>query len=152
MRQAWPLPDGHRAAATCGITTDGWTPKGFLTEEGPRPEFAGLYHAREMPTDFYRARTEQNVRDCHALLWFGSTDTPGANATLLACDGMGRPRLLIFPNRKIRPSDSPNRLKRQPQVKVLNIAGNRESKSPGVGKRVERFLLELFRQLSHQAG
>ena len=30
---------------------------------------------------------------------------------------------------------------------VLNIAGNRESVSPGIGERTERFLCELFRQL-----
>jgi hypothetical protein len=33
-------------------------PLGFLTEDGPRPEFADLYGAREMPTPDYRARTE----------------------------------------------------------------------------------------------
>ena len=38
---------------------------------------AARYGAREMPTDHYRARTDQNVRDAGMVLWFGSTDTPG---------------------------------------------------------------------------
>jgi hypothetical protein len=62
-----------RAARFCNIPTGGWIPKGFLTEAGPRPEFAELYGALEMPTDDYRTQTEQNLRDGHATLWFGST-------------------------------------------------------------------------------
>ena len=42
---------GWRAARACGIPTGGAMPKGFLTEDGPRPEFAGLYGARELWTD-----------------------------------------------------------------------------------------------------
>ena len=34
-----------------GVPTGGWMPKGFLTEDGPRPEFAEQYGAAEMPTD-----------------------------------------------------------------------------------------------------
>jgi hypothetical protein len=127
-------------------------PRGFLTEDGPRPEFATLYGAREMPTDSYRARTEQNVRDSHGTLWFGTTDTSGAKATLLACQGMGRPHLLIVPHRETRPSDVAAWLRSQPRVTVLNIAGNRESEAPGIGGRVERFLEEVFRQLGHRGG
>jgi hypothetical protein len=29
----------------------------------------------------------------------------------------------------------------------LNIAGNRESKNPGIGERVERFLIAVFKRL-----
>ena len=47
---------GWRAAGACGIPTGGWMPKGFLTEDGPRPEFATLYDAREIPTTAYPPR------------------------------------------------------------------------------------------------
>jgi hypothetical protein len=33
------------------------------------------------------------------------------------------------------------------KVRVLNMAGNRESTEPGIGERVERFLLVTLRQL-----
>jgi Circularly permutated YpsA SLOG family len=42
---------GWRAAKVCGLPTRGWMPKGFVTEDGPRPEFADQYVAEEMPTD-----------------------------------------------------------------------------------------------------
>jgi hypothetical protein len=31
------------------------------------------------------------------------------------------------------------------KIRALNVAGNRESKSPGIGQRVETFLARLFR-------
>jgi hypothetical protein len=36
-------------------------------------------------------------------------------------------------------------------IRTLNVAGNRESTAPGIGGSVERFLVELFRQLGHEA-
>jgi hypothetical protein len=139
-----------RAAKAYGVTTGGWMPKGFLTEAGPRPEFAALYGAVETPTANYRQRTEYNVRDTHVTLWFGATDTPGAKTTLNARNGMERPHLLIVPHCEIRPSAVAARLRSHKCVALLNIAGNRESKAPGIGDRVERFLGEVFRQLGHK--
>jgi hypothetical protein len=34
----------------------------------------------------------------------------------------------------------------------LNVAGNRASRSPGIGARVERFLADVFRQLQKTEG
>ena len=39
-----------RAAKTHGIPTGGAMPKGFRTEDGPRPEFAERYGAVDGPT------------------------------------------------------------------------------------------------------
>lgn len=136
---------GWRAARRCGLETGGWMPKGFLTEEGPRPEFASLYDAVETATDRYPERTEANVRDSDATLWFGSTDSPGAKTTLNACRGMGRPTLIVRPG--MRPSEVAAWLRRQPRLRVLNVAGNRESKAPGIGDRVEAFLVAVFERL-----
>jgi hypothetical protein len=33
------------------------------------------------------------------------------------------------------------------EIRVLNIAGSRESRTPGIGEKVERFLAEFFRRL-----
>jgi hypothetical protein len=35
------------------------------------------------------------------------------------------------------------------QVGVLNVAGNRESRQRGIGRRVERFRRDVFRRLGH---
>jgi hypothetical protein len=140
-----------RAAAACGLQTGGWMPRDFLTEDGPRPEFARLYGAQEMKTPNYRLRTEQNVRDSDATIWFGSIDTPGATATLDAVKVMGRPSKVILPDNLIRPSIVADWLDRNGSIKRLNCAGNREAKEPGIGSKVERFLIAVFRQLGHQS-
>ena len=48
-----------------GIPHGGWIPKGRKTEKGPLPE---IYKLKEMPTDSYEARTEQNVLDSDGTL------------------------------------------------------------------------------------
>jgi hypothetical protein len=60
---------------------------------------------------------------------------------------MGRPRITVEPRKGVKPSDVVAWLVRQ-RVKVLNVAGNRESRSPGIGGQVERFLGEVFRLLA----
>jgi hypothetical protein len=37
------------------------------------------------------------------------------------------------------------------RVGTLNVAGNRESNTPGIGGRVERFLVAVFAGLGHAA-
>src|SRR4051812_43140136 len=87
---------GWRAARAFGIPTGGAMPKGFLTEDGPRPEFATLYGPVELPTEDYKSRTVQNVRDSDGTLWFGDYHSPGGRATLDACRDQGRPFLIIY--------------------------------------------------------
>jgi hypothetical protein len=123
-------------------------PKGFLTEDGPRPEFADLYGAAEMPTAEYKPRTVANVRDADAVVWFGDRDTPGGKATHRACSTSGVPVVFVRPGES-RPSHVAGFLRANRHVKALMVAGNRESKSPGIGARVERFMAEVLRQLGH---
>jgi Circularly permutated YpsA SLOG family len=56
--------------------------------------------------------------------------------------------MLVPPGQMIRPSQVAAWISESP-IRVLNVAGNRESKAPGIGHSVERFLTELFRQLGH---
>jgi hypothetical protein len=151
-----------RAAKAAGIAVGGWMPKGFLTEAGPRPEFAELYGARELdagcpPTlaGQYRERTRRNMANAQALLWFGDDSSPGGRLTIGCCHAEDKPLDRVFltdPDmplpvdvaawiRGIEPAPygSP--------IKVLNVAGNRESKAPGIGAWVERYLSEVFRLL-----
>jgi hypothetical protein len=93
--------------------------------------YSELYGAVEMiGQGSYRMRTEQNVRDADAVLWFDRTSTPGGKATLNACAGMGRPLLVIVPGKDVRPSNVADWNRRTPELKVLNVAGNRESLNP----------------------
>jgi hypothetical protein len=49
----------------------------------------------------------------------------------------------------VRPSRVAAFLAPYPHVKIVMVAGNRESKAPGIGARVEHFLGEVFRRLGH---
>jgi nucleotide-binding universal stress UspA family protein len=142
---------GWRAAKALGISTGGWMPKGFLTEDGPRAELAKQYGAVEMPSENLVARTEQNVEQADATLWFGETTTSGAHATVGACQRGGKPCMPIDPAARFEPAHVAAWLTAN-HVRTLNVAGNRESDEPGIGNRVELFLREVFRQLGHERG
>lgn len=137
---------GWRAAKACGIPTGGYMPKGFLTEDGPRPEFAELYGAVEMPTPDYPARTRRNAFESSATIWFGSTDSAGFRTTERACLEWGRSMFRVIGGMTV-PSDVVRWLEIN-GFKVLNVAGNRESGNPGIGEKAERFLLAVFRKLA----
>jgi hypothetical protein len=123
-------------------------PLGFLTEAGPRPEFAELYGAVEMDTADYRRRTEENVRQSDATLWFGSTDSRGYKVTHDAALAHGFQPFYIVYQHISRPSEVVAWIVEK-QIRVLNIAGNRASVSPGIGERAEQFLAEVFRRLAN---
>ena len=48
-----------------------------------------------------------------------------------------------MPGKGVRPSDVAGWINRT-RVKVLNVAGNRESPAPGIGDKTEAFLLVVF--------
>jgi len=123
--------------------------EGFLTGDGPRPEFADRYGAAEMPTDSDLARTEQNVRDSEATLWFGETTTDGAQATVGACQRLGKPCLPVYPSAGFTPAHVVTWIAEN-RIRTLNVAGNRETDEPGIGDRVQRFLGEVLQQLGHE--
>jgi hypothetical protein len=133
---------GWRAARAVGIATGGWMPKGYLTEDGPRPEFAELYGAQEHTSPRYPFRTEANVWDAHVTLWFGDPASPGGRATSRVAAGFGRHFVVIGEH---PPYWLSLHMNIHQEWKVVNVAGNRESKAPGIGAWVERYLTEVFR-------
>jgi hypothetical protein len=141
---------GWRAAQACGIETAGWMPLYFQTENGTDGSLGRLYNAKTLPTKSYRARTFKNVQESDGTIWFGSTDTPGAKATLNACKSLGRPLMLVIPNGGILPLDVLRWICTSPRKNRLNISGNRESENPGIGKRVERFLMVVFKRVKER--
>jgi hypothetical protein len=78
---------GWRAARASGIATGGWMPAGFLTEAGPRPEFAEMFGAGgRLP----RAGPGQCPRLGRVDLVRGPW-VPRGPTTPGACTGFGRP-------------------------------------------------------------
>jgi hypothetical protein len=137
-----------RAARRCGLATGGWMPKGFRTEDGPRPEFAALYGAREHASPEYAARTEANVLAADATLWVGGGGSAGLDATIGACRLHSRPYLVA--DRDGYPGDVAAWIAAS-GFRTLNVAGDRVSTSPGIGARAEHHLVEMFQRLGFEA-
>jgi hypothetical protein len=152
-----------RAARRFSIPTGGWMPKGFMTEDGPRPEFAALYDAVEHESPEYPPRTRANVMEADLTLVFdarykgsGRLDdlSPGSRLAVLTAMWEGK-RSIVFAVELGKPIDpkcstaAADRL-RSHGVQVLNVAGNRESKAPGIGAWVEAYLCAVFRLLGHE--
>ncbi len=140
---------GWRAAKAFGVLSGGWMPRGFLTEEGPHPEFADKCGAAELPTQSVRDRTEQNVLAADATLWFGVTTTLRAQETVGACHRFAKPCMPVYPGASFEPCHVATWIAEN-TIGTLNVAGNREQEEPGIGDRVERFLGEVLQQLGHE--
>jgi hypothetical protein len=140
---------GWRAARAFGVPAGGWMPPGFVTEDGPHPEFAEIYGAAEMPTDSDAARIEQNVQHSDATLWFGVTTTFVARATVEACIQFYKPCMPIDPDASFEPSHIATWILEN-HNKTPNVTGNSEAEEPGIGDRVERFIGQVLQQLRHQ--
>lgn len=127
---------GLAAAKELGLETGGWLPKGCMTAEGSRPDLLLLYNMKEHPKSGYPPRTERNVLDSDATIMFGDYLSPGCTLTRKYCKLYNKPLLTIsfpydhWPNKELIVIIK-NWLTEN-NVYTLNVAGNRESKNPGI--------------------
>jgi hypothetical protein len=120
---------GLWAAYECGISTGGYAPRNFLTEDGPNPDRLKFYNLVDSGLG-YVGRTRLNAGAADVTLWFGKGDTPGYKATLREVKQAGK----IFVNAT---NLSVNEIAQIMQShNIVNIAGNRESKLHGIFKTV----------------
>lgn len=134
---------GLEAALDLGLETGGKVPKGFKTELGPKPELASLYGLAELASDEYPPRTRYNVLDSDGTVIFGRLGEPGSRMTREMCKQNDKPYLVVeeFSETYMRLFGE---FIAMYQIKTLNVAGNRESKFPGLQRKVREFLLEAL--------
>ena len=125
-------------------------PLGYETEDGPRPEFARLYRAQEHSSPFYRDRTIANIRAADLTLLFGDSRTPGGTLAIDTARQLLRPILVIQGRHRPWPYVTMKQIGRWPGIWTINVAGNRESRAPGIGQWVEDYLCEVFRQMGYE--
>lgn len=139
---------GVIAAKHCGLKTSGWMPKGFKTEQGYYPFFAEIFGAKETQSDGYGTRTDWNARDSDGTLIVSSNwRSPGTVMTKRVCTNYGKPTLDITFNKQSTPEALADRVIDwiyNEHIQVLNVAGNRESVSPGIKVWATRLLIEVF--------
>ena len=138
------------AAILLGVAWGGWAPKGWRAENGEIP-VAFRARMQEHASTNYIQRTRQNVVDSHATLIL--TDAyPLGGGTLRTrdfCTNLMRSHLVV----SFGETDAVEKVRKwlgqffaaaHPVPFVLNVAGPRESKSPGIQARTQRFLIDVL--------
>lgn len=141
---------GLKAAKHFRIKTGGWSTKGWRTQDGSQKELLSSYGLKECDSIDYKVRTELNVRDSHITLRFATNfSSAGERCTLNAINKHKRPYVDFF---------VPNDLTDKNAFitayyiaingyDIINIAGNSERTSPGIGRQVEQFVMTMIEEL-----
>jgi hypothetical protein len=131
------------AALAAGIPHGGWCPKGRLAEDGP---IDAKYQLRETESADYTVRTERNVLDADATLIL--CRGPLSGGTLLTkrlCQQHQKTHRVVNLSRPPSNQTLRNWLKKT-HVEILNVAGPRESQSPGIQHQAEKFIVALLHE------
>lgn len=132
-------------ALELGILAGGWVPRGRLDEEGRIPD--RYPNLRETPTSEWSERTEANVRDSDGTLILSRGPlTGGSRYTREVAERTGRPCLHLDLARLT--ADEALRAAHiwlsEAEVEVLNVAGPRASKDPGLYEKAAALLRGLL--------
>lgn len=128
-------------ALELGLPTGGWCPKGRRAEDGP---LEARYPLKETESSAYPVRTGRNVQDSQGTLILTRGQLRGGTALTrrLALASL-RPFLLI--DLTAKPSaQAVRQWGRENHVSILNVAGPRESESPGIYDQAVHFLKEIL--------
>lgn len=132
---------GLEAAFLLAIKTGGTAPHTYRTEAGPNPELLKeKYGLKESPRWDYPPRTRKNAEDSDATVWIGDTDSAGYRCTEQAVTDYQDINMLVNPTAKELAEWVDTW-----EIQVLNIAGNRESKNPGIYQKTLNIVLEAFK-------
>jgi Circularly permutated YpsA SLOG family len=120
-----------------GLPRGGWCPKGRRAEDGALDPH---YPLLETPSEEYFQRTEWNMRDSDGtLVLTRGTPTEGTAFTVEIAKKFGKPCLVL----DVAEAPSASAVKAwaaEHNVRVLNVAGPRESKCPGIYAQAAQFL------------
>lgn len=141
------------AALEHGLDYGGWLPKGRKCEDGPLD--AKFDRMTEMKSADYLKRTERNVVDSDATVVFCHGEpSGGTKRTVGFCEKHSKPYWVFDLDR--RDPDAPPAVDLDDELEylcwrcrkdsiVLNVAGPRESKCPGIQAEVKSLLLRFLR-------
>ena len=130
-------------AQEMGIAVGGWCPKGRKAEDG---RIADKYPLQETEDESYETRTQLNVRNSDAtMILFRKNYDEGTQLTEQTAEKMQKPVLSV--DLELNEEDNLEKavswLKEQ-RPEVLNVAGPRESNSPGIYQAAYGFLKRLL--------
>ena len=134
------------AAMARGVPVGGWCPQGRRAEDGPIPP---RYPLTETGSAEYAVRTRWNVRDAEAtlVLTFGEPDA-GTALTIEEARALGKPLCIVDLGAEWEVAPVAAWLLEE-GVRVLNVAGPRESSAPGIYAEARAFMDRLLDALGH---
>jgi len=138
---------GLKAAKELGIPTGGCAPKGYETEKGPNIDLRNTYMLHQSASSSYNPRTEENISKSDATIIFSTVKSRGSQLTEKICKSKGKPYISVDPY-----SPNPEEIgmfigniyEEKGRKLIVNIAGNRESKSPGIEEEVKNLMVKFF--------
>lgn len=141
---------GLVAGRKLGIKTFGYAPKGYKTEDGYGDiDKMKSYGLIESDSSDYVKRTIQNLKLADGTIVF-ATDikSTGTKLTINSCKRAKKPILIL----DLDKSDHTETIRNfiiSKNLKSINIAGNRESKSKGLRVRTARILIAALRNFKY---
>lgn len=139
-----------RAALDFAIERDipygGWVPKGRKTEDGTLPV---KYHLQEMPTPNYSKRTEQNVLDADGTVIVSHGFLTGGSALTREFAIQHHKHWIHIDLNELSLQDAAEKLSSwlmETELTVLNVAGPKAGKDPGIYDAVMRLLKETIKE------
>lgn len=130
------------AAMQLSLEHGGWCPRGRLSENGRIPDH---FRLRETPSPEYWVRTEQNVVDSDATLILYRQQLSGGSALTWRMAAKHRRACQLVDLTLPTDPDGVRCWLREHAVRVLNVAGPRESSCPGIFDETRELLLAVFR-------
>jgi hypothetical protein len=129
-----------------GMEHGGWCPRGRRAESGPIPD---VYQLRETESRDYSVRTERNVIDSDGtLILYRSKLSGGTELTYKLALKHKRPHLCVDLDETLKSErkwiGTVVKWVADQNIGKLNIAGPRESSSPGISELAEQFLIKTF--------
>jgi hypothetical protein len=129
---------GLLAAKELNISTGGTAPKGYRTELGSNFDLRDIFNLSEHSSDKYPPRTAANVKNSDGTVLFGNMNSPGCKMTIKFCQQMNKPYIINPSVNQLREWINLN------NIRILNCAGNRESKNIGIQERVKNHLVRAL--------
>lgn len=133
-----------RAAKSLGLATGGYMPHGFLTELGPKPDWAETFGLEEHSSSRYAPRTQNNVLASDGTLIIGKPSA-GSALTRHYCENYAKPlfqvRWTIEQGFTQLASPAFAQWLSDNKIQTLNVAGNRESINPFITEETRFYLL-----------
>ena len=129
------------AAMEARFPHGGWCPRGRLAEDGPIDR---RYALTDTDSAQYAVRTERNVFDSDAtLILCRGPLTGGTLLTRQLAERHGKPLLVVDLDLPLDLQEA-RQFVSEHDLRTLNVAGPRESSSPGICARAAEFVARLL--------